>query len=222
MRWFVIFLGVLIVVAEIGGIFFWDMQPGEPLAVFSGSVETAVTVIRSWGAWGVLGSIALMAVHSFLPFPAEVIALANGMVYGPLWGSAVTWVGAMMGASLAFWVVRLLGRPFIHRFVSPRHQQVLAHWSQDQGAAALLVSRLIPVIAFNLINYAAGLTEVSWWTFLWTTGLGILPLTVLLATAGDRVMALPLWVSLAVSLCLLTGWLLVARWLRGRSRDGSH
>ncbi|MEO8838157.1 MAG: TVP38/TMEM64 family protein, partial [Herbaspirillum sp.] len=176
----------------------------------------------SWGAWGVLGSISLMAVHSFLPFPAEVIALANGMVYGPLWGTIITWVGAMIGASLAFWVVRLFGRPFIQRFVSTRHQQALEQWSHNNGTAALLVSRLIPVIAFNLINYAAALTEVSWWTFLWTTGLGILPLTVLLATAGDHVMQLPLWVSLVISLCLLASWFIVVRWRRGRSNGNSH
>lgn len=44
------------------------------------SVEEVEQRIRSWGAWGVAGSIGLMIVHSCLPFPAEVIALANGMV----------------------------------------------------------------------------------------------------------------------------------------------
>ncbi len=222
MRLLTIFVGVLIVLSAIGGVFFWGVQSGEPLAVFDGSVDTAVSLIRSWGVWGVLASMALMAVHSFLPFPAEVIALANGMVYGPLWGTVVTWAGAMIGASLAFWVVRSLGRPFIRRFVSIRHQQVLEHWSRDKGAVALLLSRFIPMIAFNLINYAAALTEVSWWTFLWTTGLGILPLTILLASVGDRVMALPLWVSLVISLCLLVGWFIVAHWRRRRSSGGSR
>ena len=39
-------------------------------------------------------------------------------------------------------------------------------------------ARLVPVISFNLINYAAGILHVSWWRFLWTTSLGILPITV--------------------------------------------
>ena len=50
----------------------------------------------------------------------------------------------------------------------------------------MLAARFVPVIAFNLINYAAGLTAISWWTFIWTTGLGILPLTVLMVTMGDQ------------------------------------
>src|SRR5512138_704260 len=72
------------------------------------SVEAAEARIRSWGAWGVAGSIGLMIVHSFVPFPAEIIALANGMLYGPLWGAVITWIGAMLGASVAFG----LGRAF--------------------------------------------------------------------------------------------------------------
>ncbi|TAK83561.1 MAG: hypothetical protein EPO20_18135 [Betaproteobacteria bacterium] len=48
------------------------------------SVGAAEELIQSWGPWGVAASIGLMILHSFLPFPAEVIALANGMVYGPL------------------------------------------------------------------------------------------------------------------------------------------
>lgn len=216
-----IFLGAVIVLLAAGGALVWGGQTPVWASVFGSSVGGAVAVIRSWGTWGVLGSIALMTAHSFLPFPAEIVALANGMVYGPLWGAVVTWVGAMIGASAAFGFARLLGRPFIKRVLSSRHQQRLAIWSRDQGVAALLVSRLIPVIAFNLINYAAALAETSWWTFLWTTGLGILPLTILLATAGDRVMKLPLWVWLAVALVALSVWFIQARWRRRQLCDVS-
>ena len=52
--------------------------------------------------------------------------------------------------------------------------------------------RLIPVIAFNLINYAAGLARVRWWTFTWTTALGIVPLVFLMVAAGDQLKNLPL------------------------------
>ncbi len=209
-----IFLGAVIVLLAAGAALIWGGPAPVWASAFGGSVDGAVAVIRSWGAWGVLGSVALMTAHSFLPFPAEIVALANGMVYGPLWGAVVTWVGAMVGASAAFGFARLLGRPFIRWFLPNRHQQRLASWSCDQGVAALLVSRLIPVIAFNLINYAAALTEISWWTFLWTTGLGILPLTILLATAGDQVMKLPLWVWLAAGLAVLLVWFILARWRR--------
>ena len=175
------------------------------------TVESTETLIRSWGAWGVAGSIALMIAHSFLPFPAEIIALANGMVYGPLWGAVITWIGAMLGASIAFGLVRALGRPFVMRLLPERRQAELAAWSRRRGGLALLIARLIPVIAFNLINYAAALTHIPWWTFLWATGLGILPLTIVLAVLGDNVLELPAWVWVAIGAAALVVWLVLRR-----------
>jgi uncharacterized membrane protein YdjX (TVP38/TMEM64 family) len=138
------------------------------------------------GNWGPVAIVALMVLHSFIPFPAELVALCAGAVFGTLFGSALIWTGAMIGASLSFWLARLLGRAAIEWLLPVRHRRMLGDWADDQGALTLLVSRFIPVIAFNLINYAAGLTRVSWWTFIWTTSIGILPLTVLMAYLGAR------------------------------------
>lgn len=212
-------MAAVLFVMVASGILMWGWLSRAGLTGLGHSVDESVAVIRSWGAWGVLGSIALMTVHSFLPFPAEVVALANGMVYGPVWGAALTWVGAMIGASAAFGVARLLGRPFVQRLLSVEHRQRLTMWSHDRGGVTLLVSRLIPVIAFNFINYAAALTDISWWTFLWATGLGILPLTVVLAILGDRMVRLPFWAGLVIGATILIAALTAAvvhRRRRGR------
>ena len=47
------------------------------------SAQGFEATILSWGACGVFGSIGLMIVHSLLPFPAEFLAIANGIVYRP-------------------------------------------------------------------------------------------------------------------------------------------
>ena len=152
---------------------------------FELSVEEVERTVRSWGMWGVAGAIALMVLHSFVPFPAEIVAMANGMLYGPLWGTVITWTGAMLGAYLAFGLARWLGRPFVLQMVARRHHEKLDDWVTRQGGGMLLLSRFVPVISFNLINYAAGLTAISWWTFTWATGLGILPLTFLMVLMGN-------------------------------------
>jgi len=53
------------------------------------------------------------------------------------------------------------------------------------------------------MNYAAGLSPVSWWTFLWTTALGILPMTILMVWAGERIDKIPLWSWLLLALAAL-------------------
>jgi uncharacterized membrane protein YdjX (TVP38/TMEM64 family) len=180
------------------------------------SVQAFEEVILSWGHWGVLASIGLMVLHSFLPFPAELVALANGMLYGPLWGTIITWVGAMLGAFLAFGLSRALGRPFVEAIIARRDWQTLDDWTGQHAAQMVFLARFLPVISFNLVNYAAGLTTISWWTFGWTTGLGILPVTIVVVVMGDQVGKMPwTWWLVLVAITGI-GWLCVQRWLRAR------
>lgn len=211
--------GLLLLLAV--GIGAWWLWPMEFSFGGENSIEGMVAQIRSWGPWAALGSIALMVIHSFLPFPAEIITLANGMVFGPLWGTVITWVGAMLGAISTFALVRLLGRPFVHRMLAESQLRRLAEWSATSGGMALLMGRLIPVIAFNLLNYSAALTEISWWTFIWATGLGILPLTILLNVFGSSIltMAQSFWIWLPLGALAVLGWMLARRHSRaGKGR----
>ena len=204
--------GVLILMIILGLLALWT-QGGLDF-----SPQGIETTIRSWGMWGIVAAIGLMVVHSFVPFPAELVAFANGMIYGPFWGTVITWVGAMLGALTAFGLARRLGRPFVERVVARHHWHRLDEWAARDGWQVVLISRFIPVIAFNLINYAAGLTRLTWWQFIWTTGVGILPLTFLMVLMGDTVESLS-WESW---LLLLFGggllWLLLRRRLKAGPR----
>ena len=165
--------------------------------------ETIVSFIRSLGAWGPLGSIGLMTIHSFVPFPAEFLTIANGMVFGTLWGVVITWAGAMVGAYVSFGLTRVYGRPFVARNISPAKLEKLDLWVENQGTISLLLSRFIPLISFNLVNYGAGMTKVSWWTFTWTTGIGILPITMIMVILGDNSKVLPWWAWLILLLVII-------------------
>jgi uncharacterized membrane protein YdjX (TVP38/TMEM64 family) len=167
--------------------------------VFELSPKALVDFLRGWGAWSAAASIGLMVLHSFVPFPSEILALANGMVFGAVWGAVVTWTGAMLGAWFAFGLARLLGRSFVLMVLAERHRRALDTWTAAAGWQALLVARLIPVIAFNLVNYAAGLTRLGWWTYTWATAVGMLPLTVLTAIMGERMLDWGPWAWVAAA-----------------------
>lgn len=164
---------------------------------------TFTSFIRSLGPWGPVGSIGLMTLHSFVPFPAEFLSIANGMVFGPFWGVVVTWIGAMSGAYASFGLTRRYGRPFVAGKINAPQLEKLDRWLEHQGAIPLLLSRLMPIISFNLINYGAGLTPISWWTFTWTTGIGILPMTILMVLMGNNFRVLPWWIWLLLLLAIM-------------------
>ncbi len=172
--------------------------------------------VRSWGLWGPVLVITLMVLHSVVFVPAEIITVASIALFGPFWGVVYAWTGAMVAASVSFGLARLWGRPLVQRFVPAAMVQRLDAFFQREGTCGMLILRLIPLVSFNALNYAGGLTPMTWGRFLWTTGLGILPMEVLIALAEhsahgktDAVVGLTI-----ISLALAAGLLVRTRLLK--------
>jgi hypothetical protein len=124
------FLALTLKLAIVGGAALGLFLIGEMEGEIS--VKAFEDVILSWGHWGVLASIGLMVLHSFVPFPAELVGLANGMLCGPVWGTVITWVGAMLGAFLAFGLSRAFGGPDPDLVVDVRMDNRLRHLTDDR------------------------------------------------------------------------------------------
>ncbi|RED18002.1 TVP38/TMEM64 family protein [Pontivivens insulae] len=175
---------------------------GILIAFVAGDLDIAAVEsrIEAAGLWGGLIVVALMVLHTFIPFPAEVVAFAAGAVFGLVWGTLFVWCGAMLGAWVGFGLARWLGRDAVASLLPDRQLARLQSWEGKNGASALLAARFIPVIAFNLINVAAGLATVRWWTFTWTTAIGILPLTTVMVWFGSTMMVLSWPLIIAISI----------------------
>ena len=181
------------------------------------SGEHVHLLLQSTLLWLPLVIIGLMILHTLIPVPAEIIALAAGRILGPFWGFVTVWVGAMLGAYVGFWLARVLGQTVLPYVVAPRYLLRVHHGLQRLNIPLVLAMRLFPVISFNLLNYALGLTTMSWWQFTWTTGVGILPITALVVFGGAY---LHDWrmLLLLILLALLVG--LVGYWICRRCMPG--
>ena len=167
--------------------------------------EVVQQLLANPPVWLPFAIVGLMILHTLVPVPAEFLALAAGMVLGPLWGFVAIWTGAMLGAYLGFWLTRSFGRPILRLLVSPSRLERSQRWLQHIDIPVLLAVRLLPILSFNLINFALGLTAIGWWRFSWTTALGIVPATVLMVSFGahlDDWRMLALMSAAAVILCL--------------------
>jgi uncharacterized membrane protein YdjX (TVP38/TMEM64 family) len=137
------------------------------------------------------------------------------MLFGPVWGTLVTWIGAMVGAAFAFALARRYGRPLVDRLIAHKPWARAEALGACCDARTLLLARFVPVISFNLINYAAGVLDVSWRRFLWTTSLGILPISVASVALGNQLTG-PMWdawlAGSGLLLALYLGW----RWYSAR------
>src|SRR5437762_1018865 len=64
----------------------------------AGGVEHLRKQLLDYGAWSVLISAALMIVQSTVaPLPGNMVAITNGMVFGPVWGALLSWSTTLIG-----------------------------------------------------------------------------------------------------------------------------
>ncbi len=119
-------------------------------------------------------------------FPLMVgVTIFGGFLFGGVYGTILTIIGATTGATFAFLMARyLLGIP-LHK----RYANQLARFDENikkDGTHYLLSLRFLVVVPFFLVNVLAGLTAVSLWSFIWTTSLGIIPGTLIFSYAGSE------------------------------------
>jgi len=175
--------------------------------------------LRGFGIWAPLVSGALMVLQSVAaPLPAFVITFANGLLFGAFWGTLLSWSSAMIGATICFWISRLLGRPAVEKLVGRKSLELADRFFDRYGRYAVLLARLIPVISFDVVSYAAGLTSLGLGEFLLATGLGQLPATVVYSVLGQEMTSsarIGLWALLGV-LSLLVLALALKRYFEAR------
>ena len=68
-----------------------------------------------WGSWASLAYLILFTLVPLTLFPDAVLAIASGMAFGMGEGLLLTWLGALMGGSLAFWLARLIGQEALEK-----------------------------------------------------------------------------------------------------------
>lgn len=146
-----------------------------------------IAYIQSFGAGAVAVSFLLMILQAIVaPIPAFFITLANAAIWGWWQGALLSWTSSMVGASLYFYIARILGRDVVVRLNSHAAVQQMERFFDRYGANAIVIARLLPFVPFDPVSYFAGLTSVKFWKFFVATGLGQLPATVVYSYAGGQ------------------------------------
>lgn len=151
-------------------------------------IEQLLAALREpW--WAPLAFVAAYTIAAALDFSGLVLTLAGGAVFGFWWGALLNLMGANLGASAAFWVARLLGREGLHALLGGGLSARLDRLAQQAGFAWLLRLRLIPIVPFNLLNFACGLTAIPWRTYAAATAIGVVPATLVYTFFADALLS---------------------------------
>lgn len=137
--------------------------------------------LRQFGAsYRVLLPLIYLAVWTLGPLvmPGLPITLAGGVLFGPFWGVVYTAIGSALGAGLVFLVARYLARDWVAAKLSGTRLMSLDEKVARHGWKIVAFTRLVPIFSYSLLNYAFGLTRISFWPYLAATFICMLPATI--------------------------------------------
>ena len=171
----------------------------------AGGVEHFRQQLLSYGPWAVVMSAGLMIAQSTIaPLPGNVVAITNGLIFGPLWGALLSWTTTLIGASICFALSRRLGKPFAQKIVGPSLDRAETFFKK-YGLHTMFAVRIVPFMPFDAISYVAGLVGVPYTTFLAATAIGIIPSILLYSYLGSIVISAFWYVAIGVLTFLLVG-----------------
>lgn len=147
-----------------------------------------VTWIRSLGSVGVAVYAIVYMLSPVIMFPASLLTLAAGFLYGPLWGTLLVSPVSVIGSTLAFLLGRTVARERIKRRIESNARfSAIDAAVETTGLKVVFLLRLSPIFPFTLLNYALGLTRVRLRDYILGSFLGMLPGTFLYVYLGSSV-----------------------------------
>ncbi|MCA1061526.1 TVP38/TMEM64 family protein [Rossellomorea aquimaris] len=129
--------------------------------------------IVSFGIWAPIVFIVVYTIRPLILFPASILSLAAGLAFGAVQGFFYIILGALGGATVAYYAASFLGEKLLKR-PSARMEKIQAKM-EESGFFYVLLLRLVPFLNFDLISYLAGMGKVKYVPYILATAIGILP-----------------------------------------------
>lgn len=148
-------------------------------------LASALAWTTAAGPLGQAAFVGLYVLATVAFLPGSVLTLGAGAAFGLWKGFVLVSIGSTAGACAAF----LVGRYLLRDWVARKLEKVpvfaaVAGAVGAEGWKVVLLTRLSPVLPFNLLNYAYGLTTVSFGEYALSSWIGMIPGTFLYVYLG--------------------------------------
>ncbi len=153
--------------------------------------------LEAIGYWSIFLFLVLMVVQSLIvPIPSELVLLAGGMLYGSwlgVWGVVlgvtVGVVGSVLSGVVTYYIANKGGRPILEATgdnlkIADKFVFAMDLWIEKWGIWAIIVGRAVPVVMFDPISYAAGISNIKWQMYNLATLIGSIPRAVFYSIIG--------------------------------------
>ncbi len=169
--------------------------------------------------------VVVYIVGTVVLLPGTVLSFAGAVLFGAYEGTLYTWIGATIGATLAYLIGRVLGREFVEQLFGGRFA-AFDQRIREHGFTGLLIIRLLPLFPFNAVNFGCGLTGIRLRDYVLATAIGIVPGTFvyqfLFAKLGPKILTEGLRLEylkdpeLWLAIGLFIAFIILAKWLSAK------
>lgn len=131
--------------------------------------------------------ILIYTVHPLVLFPASFITPFVGILFGPIAGSIIAYLGAMSSATTSFFLARNVN----NLYFAENKNRMIQKITLDLDKKGFIVSLLLhigPIVPFDLINYCAGISKIRFKTYIAATSLGIIPGVIVSVFLGSSIL----------------------------------
>lgn len=207
----------VIVLGFVAGMFFF----GQQILNLDGDSAAQRLIGAGRGTlWAPIVAVLAFVILGLTGFPQFVMIAAAVVLFGPVYGFAVSWTGTMLSASLGYTLGQIFGADILRRFGGDR-ANALSAMVGNRGIFTTAMLRIVPTgIPFIVINLASGVSHIRLSQYVIGTGLGIVPKMAVIAFFGGSLIALFSGKNLIIMGLLLAAtalWGGVWFWLRRSS-----
>ena len=152
------------------------VERGDGGHVIDADGNRYVDWVQGLGPAGPLVYAGIYLLVTVLMIPAAAFSIVAGALFGLFWGTVSVWLGANVGAALAFLIARYLARQAVERRLAgfPKFKAIDRAVAEG-GWKIVAMLRLSPAVPFNVQNYLYGLTGIRFWSCVGATAIAMLP-----------------------------------------------
>lgn len=149
-------------------------------------LQSLLNWVNAQGIWAPVFFILAYAGLSVAFVPGSVLTIGAGAVFGIVKGTILVSIGSNLAAAISFLLARFFLRDWIEKKLNDKPKfKAIDEAVGREGWKMVALLRLSPIFPFTLLNYALGLTGISFWRATLASWLGMLPGTILYVYLGS-------------------------------------
>lgn len=151
-----------------------------------GDLRGTIAYLHSFGIYAAFMSFFIDVVINIVGFlPSIFISTANGLIFGLIWGTIISWLAETVGVLISFYVMRTLFRGMAMNIINK--SKTLKKLDSYDSWQAIAAARAIPYMPNGLVTAISALSSMHFRPYALGCLIGKLPSTALEVVLGHDV-----------------------------------